>query len=53
MIFRDNNSLQLLENVDKYESKDTESRKLFFHSVLTHDNLKKGELQRGAKRSSF
>ena len=53
-MFRDNNCFdQLLEKLEKYESKDTEGRKLFLHGVLTHGNLKKEELKRGAKRSSI
>ena len=52
--FRDDNCFdQLLEKLEKYESKDTEERKLFLHGVLTHGNLKKEELKRGAKRSSI
>ena len=53
-MFRDKNCFdQLLEKLEKYESKDTEGRKLFLHGVLTHGNLKKEDLKRGAKRSSI
>ena len=44
---------QLLEKVEKYESKDTKGRILFLHGALTHGNLKKEELQRGAKKSAI
>ena len=42
---------QLLEKLEIYEWKDTKGRILFLHGVLIHRNLKKEELQRGAKRS--
>ena len=41
---------QLVSKLEKYESKDSNGRKLFLHGVLTHGNLKKDELRRGERR---
>lgn len=41
---------KLINKLVKYESNDTNGRKLFLHGVLTHGNLRKEELRRGEKR---
>ena len=41
---------KLITKLVKYESNDSNGRKLFLHGVLTHGNLRKEELRRGEKR---